>query len=192
VRLPLVIIKSLILWLGFSTVPGTVAFIFFRSQAAYGVVGFIGVILFTSTILAGRSLRSTLKPTEITIGPYRVFAIEDPSSHVFATQDFFSKKPTLWITRGALSLLTPEELLNLISGMRLAAKQGGLRFETVLTSWLVRMVRNIPSGFREILFFRQKRTKNILIRPRLILDFFNSYIRGFLFRSPKGELFDRY
>jgi len=60
--------------------------------------------------------------------------------------------------------LSPEELLGLLGGMKIAARVGGLRFETMVTTWLVRLMNQIPSGFREIIFFRQKSAKAILIR----------------------------
>ena len=170
------------IWIAAAILPTAIASIFFKPMVAYGVALTVAAFLFLSALFAERFLRQTLRPYQIEIGPYRVLAIEDPSSHAFATQGFLSPEPTLWITRGALSLLTPEEIANLIAGMRVAARQGGLRFETALTAWLIRMTGNIPSGFREILFFRQKRTKNILIRESargvfwvsliLLLEFF--------------------
>lgn len=163
-RLPLTFIKALILWFSVSLLPAVIANIFFRQKGAYAVIAVVGLILLWSAILAERFLKKVLRPTRIQIGSHNVLAIEDPSSHAFATQGIFSGEPTLWITRGALSLLSSEELALLMSGMRAAAKQGGLRFETALTAWLVRLTGKIPSGFREILFFRQKRTKTVLIR----------------------------
>jgi hypothetical protein len=177
-RLPLTVFKSLILWLAVSALPGIIAMIFFRTRVASAVVGGVGFLLLLSAAFSERFLKKTLNPSKIKIGPYRVFAIEDPSSHAFATQGLFSTEPSLWITRGALSLLTPDEIVSLMDGMGIAAGQGGLRFETALTSWLIRLTGKIPSGFREVLFFRQKRTKTILIRESARGVFWVSLILG--------------
>jgi hypothetical protein len=164
VRLILAILKSLFLWGAVAIVPAIVANIFFHEKIAYAVFIAIGLLLLISGIFANSFLKKILRPSRIKIGRTYVFAIEDPSSHAFATQALFSLEPSLWITRGALSLLSPEEITRLVSGLRSAARQGGLRFETSLTSWLIRITRKIPSGFREVLFFRHRRTKTILIR----------------------------
>jgi len=164
VRLPFVLLKSALIWVAAGALPSIVARIFLGPRTATIVFLVVGVLLYISALFAQRSLRKALRPARLRIGPYRVLAIEDPSSHAFATQGMFSPEPSLWITRGALSLLTPDELTGLLAGMRSAARQGGLRFETALTAWLVRLTAKLPPGFREVLFFRQKRTKAILIR----------------------------
>ena len=166
----------MVIWAAVSALPATIASIFFKTRAALGVTAVIGTLLLLSAILAERSLKKILHPSRIVIGFHRVFAIEDPSSHAFATQNFFSAEPSLWITRGALSLLTPEEISNLMVGMRKAGRQGGLQFETALTAWLIWLTSRIPSGFREILFFRQKRSKTILIRESALGVFWISLI----------------
>jgi len=191
VRFPLVLIKSLVLWAAISLLPVTIARIFFRPEIAGAVAIGVGALLLLTGVLAERYIRKVLHPSRIDIGPYRVFAIEDPSSHAFTTQALFAPESSLWITRGALSLLSPDELLNLISGMRSASRQGGLRFETVMTAWLIWLTGKIPSGFREILFFRQKRTKTILIRESARGVFWVSIIvllEGFYFSRSNGRL----
>lgn len=163
-RFPLIVLKALILWFAVAALPAAIALIFFSTRTGILVASAVGVVLFVSAFFAERFIRQTLKPSRIEIGPHRVYAIEDPSSHAFATQGLLTPEASLWITRGALSLLTPEEIIELMNGMLAGARQGGLRFETVLTAWLVRLTRRLPNGFREILFFRQKRTKTLLIR----------------------------
>lgn len=163
-RLPFVLLKFLIIWTAVAFLPSVITYIFLKQRAAALTIIITGLFLVLSATLADTFLKKTLRPSKIKIGPHRVFAIEDPSSHAFATQGFLSSEPSLWITRGALSLLSPEEIINLLNGMKLAARQGGLRFETALTAWLVRLTEKIPPGFHEILFFRQKRSKKILIR----------------------------
>ncbi len=177
-RLPLTVLKSLIIWIAFAALPGIIAMIFFHQRVAYAVVAAVGVFLLLSAMVAERFLKRTLHPSKIKIGAYDVWAIEDPSSHAFATQGLLSTEPSLWITRGALSLLTPDEIVSLMEGMGTAARQGGLRFETALTACLIRMTGKIPSGFREILFFRQKRAKNLLIRESARGVFWVSLILG--------------
>ncbi len=163
-RLPLIALKSLTIWMTVAALPAAIGYIFYRVRGEEIAVASVGLILFFFAVFAEHFLKKILHPSRIEIGSHRVFAIEDPSSHAFATQGLFSAAPSLWITRGALSLLSPDEISNLMVGMRAAAQQGGLRFETALTAWLVRLTMKIPSGFREILFFRQKRSKTILIR----------------------------
>lgn len=190
-RLPLVVLKSLTIWIAASILPAAVAFIVFKSVGAYIALAATGLILFASAALAEAYLKKILHPSRIEIGPHRVFAIEDPSSHAFATQGLLSEHPSLWITRGALSLLSPDEIANLLIGMRAGSKHVGLRFETVLTAWLVRITSKIPSGLREILFFRQKRTKSILIRESARGAFWVSvvlFLEWFYFSKPMGPL----
>ncbi len=170
------------IWAGFAAVPVVVAKIVSGNRAAVATFLVVGFVLFFVAAFGERKIRKTLRPSSIRVGPYRVYAIEDPSSHAFATQGLLSADPTLWITRGALSLLSPNEIASLMTGMRAAGHQGGLRFETALTAILIGFTARIPSGFREILFFRQKRSKTILIRESargvfwasfvLILEFF--------------------
>ena len=136
----------------------------------------VGLFLLFETFRADSRLRKALRPSTIEIGGEQILAIEDPSSHVFATQSLFSVQPTLWITRGALSLLSPEEIVVLLGGMRAATRVGGLRFETFLTATLIRLTSRIPSGFRDILFFREKRTKAIHIRESARAVFWTSLV----------------
>jgi hypothetical protein len=189
VRLPFVWLKLITLWIAVAALPVAIADIFFKARGARIALATVGFLLFLSAIRAERTLRKTLRPSRMKIGPYRVLAIEDPSSHAFATHGLFAAEPSLWITRGALSLLTPDEILNLMSGMRAAARQGSLRFETVITAWLIKLTANVPSGFREILFFRQKRTKTILIRESARGVFWVSLVlllESFYFARRKG------
>lgn len=150
----------------------------------------VGFALLVSAFRAERNLRRILRASTIQIGKYTVFAIEDPSSHAFASRALFIREPSLWITRGALSLLTPEEIENLIEGMRKAALQGGLGFETVLTYWLILLVNQVPEGMVEILFFRQKRAKKLLIRESTVGVFWISWIlllETLYFRRSRGK-----
>jgi hypothetical protein len=164
VRSPFVVFKIAFL-LAFATLlPATVAWIFFGRTGAIAAVSLISFGLVVDAFRSHRYLARTLRPRIVEVGDYAVYAIEDPSSHAFATYALFAREPKLWITRGALSLLSPEEIKKLLDGMRRAARMGGLRFETVLTSWIMRISSRIPTGIREVLFFRQKRTKSILVR----------------------------
>lgn len=160
----LILLKMILLWLFASALPVALGWIFFGRLGAVAAFGFTSFLILISALRANRLFIGTLRPRIIEVGEFAVYAIEDPSSHAFATQSLFSGEPHLWITRGALSLLSPEEIKKLLEGMRLASKQGGLRFETFLTSWIIRISSRIPSGVREVLFFRQKRSKIILVR----------------------------
>lgn len=142
--------------------------IFFHRIGAVVAFTLIGAFLLIDALRCEKRLREILRPSPIRVGDLDLLAIEDPSSHAFITQAFFSTEPTLWITRGALSLLSPEEIHSMVRGMRSAARNRGLRFETVLTSWLIRLSSFIPSIFIEIVFFRQKRSKTILIRESIL------------------------
>jgi hypothetical protein len=164
VRTPFVFFKVVFLLAFAALLPATVAWIFFGNTGAIVTVGVVALLLVIDAFRAHLYFVRTLRPRIVEVGEYAVYAIEDPSSHAFATHAFFAREPKLWITRGALSLLSPEEIKNLLDGMRRAARIGGLRFETVLTSWIMRIASRIPTGIREVLFFRQKRTKSILIR----------------------------
>ena len=163
-RTPFLLLKAFILLVFTAALPTVIAWIFFDLLGAKIAVTLIAVLLLGSASRANLLLMKVLHPRTIQVGEYAVFAIEDPSSHAFATQSFFEKKPRLWITRGALSLLAPEEIKSLLDGMVRASRQGGLRFETALTTWIIRISSRIPFGIREVLFFRQKRTKSILVR----------------------------
>lgn len=163
-RFPLIIVKLLVIMAFASAVPVAVGWIFGGKFGAQIALGLVGTLLLLSALRANRLFIRTLRPRTIEVGEYDVYAIEDPSSHAFATQSLFSSEPRIWVTRGALSLLSPDEIKKLLDGMRRASRQGGLRFETILTSWIMRISSRIPSGVREILFFRQKRTKSILVR----------------------------
>lgn len=167
-RLPFVFLKSLVLWAAFSIVPAVVAGIFFRKYGFILVFAVFGLFLFIDALRCEIRLREILRPSPIRVGDLDLLAIEDPSSHAFITHPLLSTEPTLWITRGALSLLSPEEIHSMVRGMRSSAKNHGLRFETVLTSWLIRLSSFIPTVFIEIVFFRQKRSKDILIRESVI------------------------
>ncbi len=191
-RFPLTLLKSLLIWAWIALLPGIVALIFFRGQGAILVVVLVGVALLISAMRAQRLLHKGLGASTIQIGRHRVFAIEDPSSHAFATRALFTREPSLWITRGALSLLTPDEIGNLIEGMRRAALLGGLGFETVLTHWLILLVNKVPQGMLEILFFRQKTPKRLLIRESAVGVFWISWIlllETLYFRRPNGKSF---
>ncbi len=181
----------MILWSSISILPVTVAFIFLGKIPALAVFVGIGFVLVVDALSAERRIHKILRPNPLEILNAKVLAIEDPSSHSFITKSLFSSKPTIWITRGALSLLTPEEIMLLVRGMLQAGTEGGLRFETVLTSWLIRLISRVPSGFREVLFFREKRTKTILIRETARGVFWTSIIlllESFYFRARNRRL----
>jgi hypothetical protein len=167
VRFPLVVLKSLFLLAAFSLVPVAVTWIFFGQTA--GVAAFSVVAFWVLIDAAGSDsrIRKALRPSPLRIGDADVLAIEDPSSHVFITQRLFSSEPTVWITRGALSLFSPEETLTLAQGLRSAAKNRGLRFETVLTAWMIRLSSKLPTAFTELLFFKRKRNKFLLIHESI-------------------------
>ncbi len=170
------LLKSIILWSLFSILPVTIAYIFLNPITAIGVYFGLGVFILIHAVNAEKSIIKFLNPTHLEIVGSGVFAIEDPSSHSFITKSLFSSKPTVWITRGALSLLSPEEIPGLIRGMILAGEEGGLRFETVLTAWMMVLIKKVPLGFREVLFFREKRTKKIHIRETARGVFWTSII----------------
>lgn len=163
-RSPLIVLKILILVAFTAALPVSMSWIFFGNLGARIALGTVVFLLIISATRGHRLFIRTLRPRVIDVGDRVVYAIEDPSSHAFATQSLFSRKPRIWVTRGALSLLSPEEIKKLVDGMIRASKRGGLRFETILTSWIIRISSQIPSGVREVLFFRQKRTKSILVR----------------------------
>ncbi len=171
-----VLLRTLFLILFVSVLPGAVAYIFGGREFALAALAVGCGFLFLEATRADARMRKILKPSTIEIGGDTILAIEDPSSHVFATQAFFAVQPTLWITRGALSLLAPEEIVTLLKGMRTATRGGGLRFETFLTSMVIRLTSKIPSGFRDILFFREKRTKSIHIRESARAAFWTSLV----------------
>ena len=163
-RTILSILKSTVLWTAFSFIPVLLVWIFFGPLAArYTFLG-IGLALLIDAAFSERKILRVLKPRRIQIGDASAFAIEDPSSHIFVTHGLFSSAPKILVTRGALSLLSPDELSTLIKAMLRAGNSPELRFETVLTSWMIRVVSNLPRGFRDVLFFREKRTKTILVR----------------------------
>ncbi len=60
--------------------------------------------------------------------------------------------------------------------MTFAARQGGLRFETALTAALILLVQKVPPGLREIVFFKQKRTKTLFIRDSIQAVFWFAWI----------------
>lgn len=163
-RLFLSFLKSLVLWVCISTLPVFITFIFINGVAALGIFIAIGLALLIDSVTAERRILKILRPGRIEIAGVKARTIEDPSSHTFITKSLLSSEPTIWITRGALSLLSPEEILPLVRGMVLAGEEVSLRFETILTSWMIRITAKIPIGFKEVLFFREKRTKTILIR----------------------------
>lgn len=171
-----VLIRTIFLTVFAAGLPVAVASIFGGRKAGGAVLAIVIAYLLFEAIRADSRMRKVLKPSTIEIGGDVILAIEDPSSHVFATHAFFAVQPTLWITRGALSLLSPEEIVTLLKSMRTATRGGGLRFETFLTSILVRVTSKIPSGFRDILFFREKRTKSIQIRESARAAFWTSLV----------------
>lgn len=184
-------IKSLILWSCFSLLPVAITYIFLGTEIAAGVFLLFGFLLLIDSSAAERRVFRILRPSRIEIAGEEVYAIEDPSSHSFITKSLFSSKPTVWITRGALSLLSPDEIIALIRGMILAGQEGGLRFETVLTSWMIRLTAKVPTGFREVLFFREKRTKAIHVRETARGVFLTSLIillEIFYFKARKRRL----
>lgn len=136
-------------------------------MGALGTLVIVGLLLLIDAFGAERGIIKAIRPSQMEISELKVFVIEDPSSHCFITQSIFSSKPTIWITRGALSLLTPEEITALVQGMRIAGEKSSLRFETILSTWMIRFTANIPAGLREVLFFQEKGTKSILIRESL-------------------------
>lgn len=151
----------------------------------------LGLALLIDAVTAERRIIKILRPGKIEIAGIKILAIEDPSSHSFITKPLLSSTPTLWVTRGALSLLSPEEIVSLVRGMILAGEEDGLRFETVLTSWMIRFIAKIPVGFREILFFREKRAKTIQIRETARGVFWASIIlvlEAFYFKGGKRRL----
>ena len=129
-RTPFLLLKTFILLMFAASLPTIIAWIFFDLLGAKIAVSLISVLMLGSAARSNLLLMKVLRPRTIQVGEYAVYAIEDPSSHVFATQSFFEAKPRLWITRGALSLLAPEEIKSLLDGMVRASRQGGLRFET--------------------------------------------------------------
>lgn len=175
-RLPFSVAKFFVLWLATAAVPVSISHIFLSAQ--YDLLAFftVGFFLLGWVVSSNTYLRRTLRPSKIRIGMFDALAIEDPSSHAFVTQGFFSGEPSLWITRGALSLLTPDEITNLLSGMLSASRGGGLRLETALTASLIFIAERLPVGLREIFFFQQKRTKALLIRESLSGVFWLSWI----------------
>lgn len=158
------VFKSIVLWVGFAFIPISLTWIFFGSTVAQFAFLGLGLLLLIDGAFSEKRILRVLRPRKIQIGETPAFTIEDPSSHIFVVHGLFSSYPKILVTRGALSLLAPEELSVLIKAMLRAGYSPELRFETVLTSWLIRVVSNLPNGFRDVLFFREKRTKTILVR----------------------------
>ncbi|MBC7387326.1 MAG: hypothetical protein H7301_14335 [Cryobacterium sp.] len=150
------------------------SWIFGGNRIAFGTFVLVGVWLLIDALGAEKRLTKVLRPSVMHVGSLPLYAIEDPSSHVFVTQGLLASEPTLWITRGALSLLPPEEIFTLVHGLSRASKNKGLRFETALTAWLIRLTARIPHAFSEILFFRQMRSKTLR---------FGDSLRGILWTS---------
>ncbi len=171
-----ILFRFLILFVGIALVPASVGYIFADKLGAAIGGGLVAVWACIELTRSERRLRGVLAPSTIEIADEKVFAIEDPSSHLFATQALFSLRPTLWITRGALSLLEPEEISSILRSLRVVTRSGGFRYETFLTAILTRLTAKIPSGFRDILFFREKRTKSILIRESARALFWTSSV----------------
>jgi hypothetical protein len=190
VRFLAIIVKSWILFVLASLMPAALAFVFLGWIGSAAAAALVAALIYGSACRAERNIERVLRPKLLQIGSYSVRSIEDPSSHAFATQALFSKEPTLWITRGALSLLRSEELPQLLAGMSRASARGGLRFETILTAWIIRVTGRLPAGIRDLLFLRQRRAKPIFVRESirgaiwlsiaLVLD-------RFYFSSREGE-----
>jgi hypothetical protein len=157
-------LKSLLLLALAAALPAAVAKIFF---GRVGAIVAAAIAMSWVAVLAVRAeslLDRLLRPRPIRIGRFSAREIEDPSSHAFATRGLLAKEPALWITRGALTLLPSTELESLLEGMSRAAERGGLRFETVLTSWIMRVTLRMPASLRNVVFYRHLQTTAVPIR----------------------------
>lgn len=192
------LIKFIILWLCVAILPVTLTYIFGNLLAAGCSFTLVGLFLIGNSIVAERQIKKTLHPKKMEVSDLLVLTIEDPSSHAFITKSLFAGAPTIWITRGTLSLLSPDEIIALVHGMKSAERNFSLVFETILTSWMIRMTSNIPNGFQNLLFFKEKRAKVISIRDSvrglfwisliLLLDLFYAKGRAHNIEIPEGVL----
>lgn len=190
--------KAFFFWIFIGALPGAIAYIFGGNIAVIATCAAIGLFLLIDAFGSERKIIKSIRPSRMEIANLPILVIEDASSHCFITKQFFSSKPTIWITRGALSLLTPEEITALVQGMRVAGEKSSLRFETVLSTWMMRITANIPDDLREVLFFREKGSKTIHMRESirgvvwvsliLLLEVFYSKTRKYRLEIPEEVL----
>ncbi len=128
-----------------------------------GIVGWVtgglhGLLIATASVIlivVIDSLRvqniflKALKPTSVLLYGKKVFRIEDASSHLFVTQGPWMPAQ-VWITRGAFSLLTQEEIYTLVLQARKTQPFFKLSFESYLTTLLLRLERWLPQSVRTI------------------------------------------
>lgn len=133
-------------------VPVTIANLVAGSEAAVLTAGVTLVLLFLDSFRTHSIFIREFRPTIVSLYGREIYRIEDASSHIFVTQGPWFGARQIWLTRGTLSLLRPEDLIRLVR--RLEKEGGGFRlaFESYLTSWVLRLSRQLPKNVLRLVF----------------------------------------
>lgn len=130
--------------------------------------GLLGVLLLWNALrwkaLWNRELRA--RRVQV-IGHLEIYYVNDPSSHLFLMKSPLGSGGAIYMTRGILSLLSPEELDALVIECSSALRQFGLGWNVFLSSLQLRVMKGISS--RVLQLFYTSHSPEVRITPRATL-----------------------